>query len=103
MVSRPDGIYESRWADAVGHDTMEPASGLQSGRAWSGHKPDGKPQSRIEWEWKLIDGVFIPLTIKESTFRAADGQLSREQHDRLRNARSISPSASINSMNEASA
>ena len=47
-------------------------------------KPDGKPQSRIDWEWNLIDGVYVPSAIKESAYRAPDGRLSLEQHTKLK-------------------
>ena len=46
--------------------------------------PDGKPESKIEWQWKLIDGVYLPSTIKESAYRAAGGKLSRDQTTRLK-------------------
>jgi hypothetical protein len=45
--------------------------------------PDGKPESKIEWQWKMIDGVYVPSTIKESAYRAPGGQLSKEQLTRL--------------------
>jgi RNA polymerase sigma factor (sigma-70 family) len=46
--------------------------------------PVGKPESTIEWQWKLIDGVHLPSTIKESAYRAKGGGLSKEQVTRLK-------------------
>jgi RNA polymerase sigma factor (sigma-70 family) len=46
--------------------------------------PDGKPESKIEWQWKQIEGIYIPSTIKESAYRAAGGALSKEQTTRLK-------------------
>jgi len=46
-------------------------------------KPDGKLDSKIEWQWKMIDGIYIPSTIKESAYRAPGGGLSKEQEARL--------------------
>ena len=47
-------------------------------------KPDGKLESKIEWQWKVIDGVYVPATIKESAYRRTDGGLSKEQESRLK-------------------
>jgi dipeptidyl aminopeptidase/acylaminoacyl peptidase len=47
-------------------------------------KPDGKLETKIEWQWKTIDGVYLPSTIKESAYRAADGGLSKQQETRLK-------------------
>jgi Tol biopolymer transport system component len=44
---------------------------------------DTKPDAKTEWQWKLIDGVYMPSTIKEWTFHAADNQPSKEQTTRL--------------------
>ena len=46
--------------------------------------PNGKLESKIEWQWKQIEGVYIPSTIKESAYRAAGGALRKEQTTRLR-------------------
>ncbi len=47
-------------------------------------RPDGKPESKIEWRWKVIDGVYVPSTIKESVYRTPGGELSKEQLTRLK-------------------
>jgi RNA polymerase sigma factor (sigma-70 family) len=46
--------------------------------------PDSKPESKLEWQWKQIEGVYIPSTIKESVYHAAGGALSKEQTTRLK-------------------
>jgi Tol biopolymer transport system component len=47
-------------------------------------KPDGKRESKIEWQWKMIDGVYVPSTIKELAYRAPNGGLSKEQQTTLK-------------------
>ncbi len=47
-------------------------------------KPDGKLETRIEWRWKVIDGIYVPSTIKESIYRASGGGLSKEQETKLK-------------------
>ncbi len=47
-------------------------------------KPEGKLESRMEWQWKVIDGIYVPSTIKESVYHAPDGGLSREQETKLK-------------------
>ncbi len=47
-------------------------------------KPDGKIESKIEWQWKMIDGIYVPSTIKESAYRAPGGGLSKEQQTTLK-------------------
>ncbi len=44
-------------------------------------RPDGKPESRTEWRWKSIDGIYVPSTIQESTDPA--GGMAREQRSVL--------------------
>ena len=51
-------------------------------RAHDGH--DGKPESKIEWQWKVIDDIYVPSTIKESAYRGPGGKLSKEQLTRLK-------------------
>jgi sugar lactone lactonase YvrE len=48
------------------------------------NKPDGEIESKIEWLWKLIDGVCVPSTINESVYRAPGGGLSKEQLTKLK-------------------
>jgi RNA polymerase sigma factor (sigma-70 family) len=47
-------------------------------------KPDGKIESKIEWQWKVIDGIYVPSTIKEWVYRTPGGGLSKEQHTTLK-------------------
>jgi hypothetical protein len=47
-------------------------------------KPDGKLESKIEWQWKAIDDIYIPSSIKEWAYRSADGGLSKQQETRLK-------------------
>ena len=47
-------------------------------------QPDGKLEVRIAWQWKVIDRVYVPSTVKESVYRAADGGLSKEQETKLK-------------------
>ena len=64
------------WSPQAGY---LPVSTVQSSVA----EPDGKPQSTIEWQWKLIDGIYVPSTIKEAVYRDADGVPSKMQTSRL--------------------
>ena len=64
--------------------------------------PDGKLESKIEWQWKLIDGVYIPSTIKESAYRRPAAGSPGSKRRGSRNARSINRSAPISSTNGAS-
>ncbi|WP_406699717.1 sigma-70 family RNA polymerase sigma factor [Singulisphaera sp. Ch08] len=45
-------------------------------------QPDGKLQSRIEWTWKLLDGIYVPATIKELVYES--GGLSKDQQTTLK-------------------
>jgi RNA polymerase sigma factor (sigma-70 family) len=47
-------------------------------------KPDGKLESKIEWQWKAVDDIYIPSSIKELAYRSADGGLSKQQETRLK-------------------
>ena len=47
-------------------------------------RPDGKLEAKTQWQWRLIDGIYVPSTIKESAYRAADGGLSKEQETKLK-------------------
>ena len=42
-------------------------------------QPDGRLESRFEWKWRLIDGIYVPSTIQESVYNAPGGGLSKEQ------------------------
>jgi len=64
------------WSPQAGYNPVSMVRALD--------KPEGKLESRIEWQWKVIDGVYVPSTIKESAYRAPDGGLSREQETRLK-------------------
>ncbi|MDR3618041.1 MAG: sigma-70 family RNA polymerase sigma factor [Paludisphaera borealis] len=64
------------WSPQAGYNPVSSVSTLD--------KPDGKIQFRIDWQWKLIDGVYLPSTIKESDYRGPDGRSSREQLTKLK-------------------
>jgi hypothetical protein len=53
-------------------------------RVMADKEPDGKPESKTEWQWKLIDGIYIPSLIKESSFHAPDRTLSFERVSTLK-------------------
>ena len=67
------------WSPQAGYNPVSRVMALE--------KPDGKLESRIEWQWKVIDGVYVPSTIKESTYRSPGGGLSEEQATSSRSAR----------------
>jgi RNA polymerase sigma factor (sigma-70 family) len=63
------------WSPQAGYN---PVSTVQSAGT-----PDGAPQSQIEWQWKVIDGIYVPSKIKETVYRARGGNLSKEQLTKL--------------------
>ena len=70
MVSRADGVYQSGgpmlWVTTI----WSPQAGYNPVSKVMAHdKPDGKLESKIEWQWKVIDGIYVPSTIKESAYR----------------------------------
>jgi hypothetical protein len=48
-------------------------------RVMAEKQPDGKPESKTEWQWTVIDGIYIPSMVKESSFNAPDRTLSYER------------------------
>ena len=34
-------------------------------------QPEGKVQARIEWQWKLMDGIYVPEAFHETIYREA--------------------------------
>ncbi len=64
------------WSPQAGYNPVSMVTALD--------KPEGKLESRIEWQWKVIDGIYVPSTIKESAYRAPVGGLSKEQETRLK-------------------
>ncbi len=64
------------WSPQAGYNPVSTSMALE--------KPDGKIQSKIEWQWKLYDGVYVPSTIDESLFQAPGGGLSRERRATLK-------------------
>ncbi len=80
------------WSPQAGYNPVSMTSAFDH--------PDGKPQSRIEWRWKVIEGIYIPSTIKESDYRARTAACPGSERRGSRSARSIGLSARISSMNE---
>ena len=77
--TNPDGStlwVATVWSPQAGYNAVSMVRTLDT--------PVGRPESTIEWQWKVIDGVYIPSTIKESAYRAARGELSKEQVTRLK-------------------
>ena len=48
-------------------------------------KPAGKVMSRVEWEWTVIDGIFVPSRIKEAGYEIPGGSPSRRRESKLEN------------------
>ncbi len=48
-------------------------------------KPDGKLNTKIEKEWTVIDGIYVPSRIKEWGWEIAGGDLSMERESKLSN------------------
>jgi RNA polymerase sigma factor (sigma-70 family) len=47
-------------------------------------QPDGKVQSRIEWQWKLMDGIYVPEAFHETIYREAGGGISLERDAKMK-------------------
>ena len=48
-------------------------------------KPDGKVSTKVEWEWTVIDGIYVPSRIKEIVCEVPGGNPSRERESKLEN------------------
>jgi RNA polymerase sigma factor (sigma-70 family) len=46
-------------------------------------KPDGNPYSKVEWDWRVIDGIHVPSRIKEIGYEVPGGHPSRERESKL--------------------
>ena len=96
-ISQADGPGGSRWYRyRMNHSTPDNKSILWATQIWSsraGFNPvhyllaigdaGGKPDMKIEWQWKVIDGIYIPSMVKESIYHAPDNGLSYERTSRL--------------------
>jgi RNA polymerase sigma factor (sigma-70 family) len=47
-------------------------------------QPDGKLESKTEWQWTVFDGIYVPSTIKETAFRGPGGEISKDQVTKLK-------------------
>jgi hypothetical protein len=57
------------WSPQAGYNPVRSVSALG--------QPDGMAQTTIEWQWKSIDGIYVPASIKESNHLMPAGELSR--------------------------
>jgi hypothetical protein len=63
------------WSPQAGYNPVSKVTTLD--------KPDGKPQSKMEWRWKRYDRAYLPSTIEERIYAAPGGALSKEQVAKL--------------------
>jgi RNA polymerase sigma factor (sigma-70 family) len=63
------------WSPQAGYNPVS--------RTMTADKLDGKPQSKLEWQWTMIDGIYVPSMIKDTNYQAPGGGLSRERQSKL--------------------
>jgi RNA polymerase sigma factor (sigma-70 family) len=44
---------------------------------------DGKLETKIEWQWKVTGGIYVPSTINETAYRGKGDRLSKQQRTAL--------------------
>jgi hypothetical protein len=52
---------------------------------------DEKPRSKISWRWKKIDGVYIPVWMKEFLYRRDTGEMTLSREVELKDCRVNKP------------
>jgi RNA polymerase sigma factor (sigma-70 family) len=55
------------------------------GYVFAEDKPDGKPTTKIEWDWMALDGIYVPSRIKKWGWQIPGGDLSMERETKLSN------------------
>ncbi len=90
----PDGRWycHQQWFDMGKGSTMwatafwSPRAGFNPvGYVTTADKPDGKLMTKVEWEWTVIGGIYLPSRIMEAGYEVPGVGPSRERESRLAN------------------
>jgi hypothetical protein len=96
-VSQADGPDGGRWYRyRMNHSGPGNTAILWATQIWSSQAgfnpvsnvlahdtPDGKPDFKTEWQWKAIDGIYVPSRIKEAVYHEPNNGISFERESKL--------------------